>query len=322
MAENLQTGTGVGTSPDQSFSEELALSGAISNLKSKFPIGTTLSFEILSKKTVQLPANNYYETTVVVQLIAGSVSTPPATPPPTQSPPPPKPATIPDPPPSKKGVYYPETKYSKPKAAGPEEFVVKKTKQYHKGSFVKTFDNKYFAGSSPMETGIELQKVKEHNRLLDEGLPQLYNVLAGAVGGFHKKQPTKSELQNGVTKRYFVQDLNDNKIVETDKVTYAQTKLQVPNRNFAQIDWIIKGPAEDQMFGQYPFEGAASKNKKTIQALEKQIPGISTFVTDYKYLVTEPVYAEQHKMTTQTFIEKDHNQQVQEDRKANFDYRK
>ena len=218
--------------------------------------------------------------------------------------------------------YYPKSKYTKAKSAGQGEFVVRETQEYYEGLYVETFNGKYFAGSSPLATGIELEKVKDHQLLLDEGIPFGFGILANSLAGFFNKKPTNSEKQTGVAKRYFVQDLNDNKIVETDRATYAQTKLQVPNRNFAEVDWIIKGPAKDAMFGNYPFEGAESKNKKTIQALNKTMPGISTFVTDYKYLVQEPVIVQPQDKTSQTFVEQDFNTQVENDRKANFDTRK
>ena len=91
------------------------------------------------------------------------------------------------------------------------------------------------------------------------------------------------------------------------------------NNTFAEIDWIIKGPAEDTMFGKYPFEGAESRNRKAIQALEKTMPGISTFVTDYRYLVEEPVVVQPQDMTSETFTELDISTQLENDRKANFD---
>lgn len=217
--------------------------------------------------------------------------------------------------------YYPKSKYSKPKSAGQEEFVLKTTKEYYKGYYVETFDKKYFAGTSPLD-GIELEKVKEHQLGLDEGIPFAFGILANSLGGFFRKKPTNSEKERGVTKRYFVQDLNNNKIAETDKVSYVQTKLQVPNRNFLEVDWVIKGPAKDQMFGNYLYEGAETRNRKTIQALEKNMPGISTFITDYKELVEEPVIVPPQDKTSQTFVERDANEQLQNDRKANFDLRK
>jgi len=218
--------------------------------------------------------------------------------------------------------YYPETKYSKPKSAGPGEFVDKKTQEYYKGLYVKTSDNKYYAGNSPLATEIELEKVKDHQKGLDEGIPFLFGILAGSLGGFFKKKPTQSEKEKGVTKRYFVQDKNNNKIVETDKATYLQTQKQVANRNLMEVNWNIKGPAEDMMFGKYPYEGAESKNKKIIQALESQMKGISTFITDYKYLVEDPATTQKPQLTSETFTEPDAATQLENDRKANFDLRK
>lgn len=217
--------------------------------------------------------------------------------------------------------YYPKSKYSKPKSAGQDEFVVKNTGEYYKGTYVETFNRKYFAGSSPIG-GVELEKVKAHQRGLDEGVVVAFGILAGTLGGFFKKKLTPSEKERGLAKRYFVQDSNTGKIVETDKVNYLQTKKQVVNRTFVEVDWIIKGPAEDQMFGKYPFEGAESRNKKTILALESQMKGISTFITDYKYLVEDPIKVQKSTLTTETFTELDSNTQLENSRKANFDTRK
>jgi hypothetical protein len=216
--------------------------------------------------------------------------------------------------------YYPETKYSKPKSASLGAFTEKVSQKPYKGLYVETFDKKYYSGKSPMDTGVELEKVT--NNFRDTVVVVGMGILGATIAGFFKKIPTSSEREKGVTKRYFVQDKNNNKIVETDKTTYLQTKKQVTNRNFAEADWIIEGPAEDKMFGKYPYEGAESKNKKTIQALESQMKGISTFITDYKYLVEDPAATEKPQLTSETFTEKDANTQLQNDRKANFDQRR
>jgi hypothetical protein len=238
------------------------------------------------------------------------------------APPPPPPPTSPlPPPPSKNGVYYPDFKCTKSKSAQLGEFQVKNTKELYRGSYVETFNNKYFAGKSTMETGIELEKVVDEqvDRKTTPSISLPFSLLADSLGGLFKRKPTKLQRERGVVKRYFVQDLSNKKIAETDKVSYNQTELTVPNRNFAEIDWIIKGPAEDKMFGDYPFEGAESKNRKTIQALNKAMPGISTFVTDYRYLVEELPAVRPQDKTSQTFVEQDANKQLENDRKASFD---
>jgi len=220
--------------------------------------------------------------------------------------------------------YYIEAKYSKPKSAKLGEFITMQTKEDYKGMYVKTYDNKYFSGKSPMDTEEELEKIIDERARTEpeSSVNILFGILAGSLGGFFKKKPTQSEKEKGVTKRYFVQDRNNNKIVETDKATYLQTQKQVANRNFMEVNWNIKGPAENQMFGNYPFEGAESKNKKTIQALESQMKGISTFITDYKYLVEDPATTQKPQLTSETFTEPDAATQLENDRKANFDLRK
>lgn len=216
--------------------------------------------------------------------------------------------------------YVPQSKYRKAKSTSGGEFVELESKKPYKGFYIELYDGRYLAGKTPEEDGVEL--VKE-SKLADQ-VKMLVGTAAtipGLLAGFFKKRPTQSEIENGATKRNFIQNKNNKKIIETDPETYKQANKGLVNSTFAQIDWIIKGPAQDQMFGNYPFEGAASKNKKTIQGLEKTMPGISTFITDYSYLVVEPVAAQPQDLTTQTFVEKDHNTQIQNDRKAHFDSR-
>lgn len=220
----------------------------------------------------------------------------------------------------KRVSYQPKTRVSKPKNTGGGEFIEKKSLKNYKGKYVEDFTGKFYAGSKIEDNGVELEKIK--TGALSGAKARALGLLAIALRGFFKKKPSQSDLDKGTTKRYFVQDKNDNKIVETDKDLYQQARKLLINKQFAEVEWDMKGPAQDRIINGYPFEGAASKNKKAIHALEKQMPGISTFITDYAYLVQEPVVIQPQDLTTQTFIEKDHNQQVQEDRKANFDYKK
>lgn len=217
--------------------------------------------------------------------------------------------------------YIPKGRYKEPQSAVEGEFTELKSGEPYKGFYIETYKGKYYAGKTPEEGGVELVNEKKltNKRAL---LATVGIVIPGLLAGFFKKKPTQSERDKGVTKRYFIQDKNNNKIIETDQETYEKAKQQLPNSIFTEIDWIIKGPAEDKMFGKYPFEGAESKNRKTIQALEKTMPGISTFITDYKYLVEEPVIAQPQDLTSQTFTEQDPVTKLENDRKANFDTRK
>lgn len=218
-------------------------------------------------------------------------------------------------------MYLPKSKYKKAKSTKGSEFIVKGTTTYYSGMYFETYKKQFFAGTKPTDNGAELEKVSSHGDRNATLLALGAGLLGTVVAGFFKKIPTNSEKESGVAKRYFVQDMNNNKIAETDKQTYTQTKLTVPNRKFAEVDWIIKGPAENKMFGNYSFEGAESKNRKTIQALESQMKGISTFITDYKYLVEDPAATQKPQLTSETFTELDPNTQLENSRKANFDNR-
>lgn len=58
---------GVGTSPDYTFAKEIALSRAITDLAKNLPNGSTLSYEIVDEKTIQLQ-NGMYQTTVILKI--------------------------------------------------------------------------------------------------------------------------------------------------------------------------------------------------------------------------------------------------------------
>ena len=217
--------------------------------------------------------------------------------------------------------YMPEGRYKKPQSTVGGEFTELVSGEPYEGFYIETYKGKYYAGKRPEEGGVELVKEKKiANQLALLGI--VGGILPGLLTGVFRKKPSQSEKDKGITKRNFIQDRNNNKILETDPDTYNQAKELLINNTFAEVDWIIKGPAEDKMFGKYPFEGAESKNRKTIQALEKTMPGISTFVTDYKYLVEELAIAQPQDKTSQTFTEQDTDIRLENDRKANFDLKK
>jgi hypothetical protein len=76
------------------------------------------------------------------------------------------------------------------------------------------------------------------------------------------------------------------------------------------------------MFGNYPYQGAASKNKAAIEALELQMKGISNFVTDYSYLVEEPVENQKQQLAKESMTVEDPVIELENNRKANFDLKK
>jgi len=216
-------------------------------------------------------------------------------------------------------IYQPLVRVSKVKSTRGGEFVEKVSGKDYKGQYIEAYKSRYYAGSSLDQNGVEL--IPAGTKGL-EIITSAQTLLLSTVQGFYNKKATSADREKGTTKRYFKQTKLDNKIVELDKSTFQQAQLLFPTENYAQIDWIIKGPAEDINFNGYPFEGAESKNKKTIKALEKQIPGISTFIKDYKYLVEDLMIYQKPQLTSQVVVQKDPNIVLDNSRKANFDTRK
>lgn len=215
--------------------------------------------------------------------------------------------------------YLPEFSYTKPKSTSGGELVVKKTGDEYKGTYIKTTDNKYYSGDKPEDNGEELVDITP--QYLEDLQPLVTNI-PGLLKGFFKFKPKKGDSRKGITQRFFIQPKTTQKISEVDLDTYTQAQNQLVNYNFAQVDWNIKGPAEDTMFNGYPYEGAASKNKKAIQALESQMPGISTFITNYSELVEEPVSKVDTALQSQIIKVEDPLTELDNSRKANFDLRK
>ena len=217
-------------------------------------------------------------------------------------------------------MFRPKTTYTKPKSTSGGEYREKLSGKDYRGFYIKNNREQYFAGKSPEDNGVELEKIEKGSTLLQQLAPVGMSLLMMIFTKLFKPTPTSGQSKSGVLPRYFVQDKTNNKIAETDKQSYQEAQL-IPTVRTVQTDWIIAGPAEDKNFNGYPFEGAASKNKKAIQALEKQMPGISTFITDYSFLVEDPA-TNQKPLLTSTEVEKDPLIQLENDRKANFDLRK
>jgi hypothetical protein len=218
-------------------------------------------------------------------------------------------------------MFRPKTTYTKPKSTSGGEYREKLSGKDYRGFYIKNNREQYFAGKSPEDNGVELEKIEKGSTLLQQLAPVGMSLLMMIFTKLFKPTPTSGQSKSGTLPRYFVQDKTNNKIAETDKQSYQEAQL-IPTVRTAQTDWIIAGPAEDKNFNGYPFEGAASKNKKTIQALEPQMPGISTFITDYSFLVEDPTANLQPVLSSTTEVVKDPLVDLENSRKANFDLRK
>ena len=214
-------------------------------------------------------------------------------------------------------MYIPKGSYKPPVYTLGFNFVDMETRENYRGFYIEDNLGKFYSGKAPEQDGRELEKV---NIQIPSGLKSgLKGALVTLAAGLANKVISDLERQKGQTKRYFVQDRNSGKIAETDKSTYNQAKTDLPNQNFSEVTWILTGPADNQTFGTYTYEGAASKNQKAIQALESQMKGISNFVTDYAYLVEDLPGTSKQQVGTTTISVLNPNIELDNSRKANFD---
>lgn len=215
--------------------------------------------------------------------------------------------------------YIPKSSYTEPKYTLGREYTVKDTGEEYVGYYIEASRGKFYSGKSPQQGGGELLKI-EKERLINQGARAgIFALLATLAKGFFKPKLSSIDRERGFTIRYFIQDKNNNKIVETDRETYLEAQKELLNNRFIQVNWTIKGPAENSVIAGYPYEGAASKNKKAITAVEKQMPGISTFVKDYSLLVEEPISATANQLSSNIVTLKDPDIALENSRKANFD---
>lgn len=214
-------------------------------------------------------------------------------------------------------MYLAEGSYKKAKYTLGFSFIEEETKENYRGYYIEDSKGRFYSGKGPNKDNVRLIKVDTVNKSkLTTGLK---STLIALAAGLASKLISDIEKQNGKTKRYFVQDKTTGKISETDKSTFNQAKLEMSNQNFSEVDWIIAGPAEDLTYGTYLYEGASTKNEKAIKALESEMKGISTFITDYSYLVEDLALTQKTNLTTQTQTVTDADTVLDNSRKANFD---
>jgi hypothetical protein len=216
-----------------------------------------------------------------------------------------------------KEKYIPGIRTLEPQNTSGGEFVVKNTQEDYSGFYIEDFRGRFYAGKTVEETGVELEKRPDdfEPTLNPKNLLKFLPLLLS----FFKPKLKKGDIEKGQTSRYIIQNKNTKQISEVDKDTFFQVQDILPGFTTVEVPWIIKGPAEDKIINGYPYKGAASRNKETIQELESKIPGISAYITDYSVLVVEPEIKQVSETVTSAV---DTVPDIGEFRKANFDLRK
>ena len=174
--------------------------------------------------------------------------------------------------------FIPKSNYKKPKHSDGTMFTNASTGEPYVGPYIEDSKGNFIAGESPEIGGPVLKSLAaETLDRLDTSTELAPEILTRTL--------TQKELQQGSIKRYFSKELYTGDIVEVLPKTYIVDKQDTLRKLAVEVDWRVKGPVKDVLFGKYPHQGAESQNKQAIEKAEKVISGLSTYVSDYTYLV-------------------------------------
>lgn len=169
-------------------------------------------------------------------------------------------------------MYLPKSKYKEPKYTQGYEFGYPNGKPYI-GWYFETYKQEYYTGKDPSSNSKRIFR-------LDTGLsstpgisftPQLIT-------------PTSEERAAGMFVRYFVQNRNNNKVIEVNKGKY-DLFLNVTYVKRVQLDWVLKSPSADVIINGYKYEGAETRNKRAVEKAEETIPSLKSYIKSYNEFV-------------------------------------
>lgn len=110
---------------------------------------------------------------------------------------------------------------------------------------------------------------------------------------FNKRYIPERPQNKLVIFRYFAKNKNSDKIIEIDYPTYSRIFPFLINSyiQVGQLTWHIVGPPYDTKTLDIFEEGTINKNKREVEALNKSLQGIDTYVTDFRFLA-DPKYSD------------------------------
>jgi len=174
-------------------------------------------------------------------------------------------------------MYLPKSKYKGPFTAsdGDKKVLVLDTKEVYKGQYFITYKDELYEGRFPKEAGRRL--IFEKVLLQQQEDEKKSSMPKAAV-----IKPTEKDYENKKFKRFFSRDKRSGKILEVDLKEYKNIK-KYPSFTGVELDWWIEGPAEDTYYNGYLYEGAITRNTKTLDKAELTCKGIK----DYLFLLDE-----------------------------------
>lgn len=165
-------------------------------------------------------------------------------------------------------MYYPKSEILKVDYTSGSEFLIKSTLVFYKGDYYATNDGKFFSGKEYSPSTQQLVPVSDNIQKVNE--KESY--------GFHYAMPSEDDYSNGSFTRYTIKRVNSGfeTILEVDQTEYERA-MKDPLYSAVKFSWKITGPLYTTPEG---IPGIVNTNQKTLENLEKTIPGISNYFTN------------------------------------------
>ena len=159
-------------------------------------------------------------------------------------------------------MYLPKSKYTVLVAKAGEFSLDGKE---YLGPVVVTYKSEYYAGTSPSTVTGKLAK--------NDDDAKKYIKTSTTI----RRVPTEGEYKSGQMMRYFQQNVTTGKIVELLYEDYMQESSKASSKDiFAKVVWILTGALKSTLVDGVVHPGVIDKNTKTIEILERTMPGIRT----------------------------------------------
>lgn len=162
-------------------------------------------------------------------------------------------------------MYLPKSKYTV-KSAGSLEYTL--DGEIYTGPVLIDYRGKCYAGSDPYS-------LKGPLEILDGGDTDIYGKYRMNPG---RRIPTEEEYASGKMERYFQQDLRTMKIIEVLPKRWLELQVEkLPNYYKVQSClWLLVGRIEDYKVSGHLIEGIKTRNQRTIDQMEIEMPGITS----------------------------------------------
>ena len=159
-------------------------------------------------------------------------------------------------------MYLPKSQFRVEDTYG-EEFTDSSGNPYV-GKVLRTASGRVYAGDSIVNTkGILNPVEKQDLNKIERPLNDYYG-------------PKEADYVNGTFIRYFIRDKRNGKFSEVSLPQWKE-KRKLRYVTSGKFLWLLTGPVNDGFINGIPYKGAASKNRETLQELEKDFTGITTF---------------------------------------------